>query len=47
MKPKDRPAIEVKIFWGAPGCGKTHSAVEWLGPDYFDKLSMNKWWDGY
>lgn len=42
-----RPDIEVKCYWGVSGSGKTHTAVEELGEDYYDKIAMNKWWDGY
>lgn len=42
-----RPGIVVKVFYGVSGSGKTHSAIEELGDDYYDKIAMNKWWDGY
>ena len=47
MIPLERPGIEVRVYWGLPGCGKTHAAKEWLGPNYYDKPATNKWWDGY
>lgn len=47
MKPQPRPNVEVRVYWGVPHSGKSHAAEEWLGPDYYDKLSAHKWWDGY
>lgn len=47
MVPVAREGVEVRVYWGTPHSGKTHAAVEWLGEGYYDKLSMNKWWDGY
>lgn len=37
---------EVRWYHGSTGSGKTKSAVEWLGPDYYTPLNF-KWWEGY
>lgn len=47
MRPAHRPSIDVRVFWGVSGSGKTHKAIEQLGPDYYDKLPTTKFWDGY
>lgn len=38
--------MDVRIYWGAPGTGKTRSVHEEFGDDLYVKMS-NKWWDGY
>lgn len=47
MVPLPRPDVRVRVFYGISGSGKTHSAIEALGPDYYDKLPTSKFWDGY
>lgn len=47
MLPKPRPGIEVRVYYGKSGTGKTHDAIEWLGDGYYDKLPTTKFWDGY
>lgn len=37
---------EVRWYHGSTGSGKTRSAVEWLGEDYYVPVSF-KWWEGY
>jgi hypothetical protein len=49
-RPTIRNNMQVKVFWGHPGTGKTHRAIaeaEETGEPYFVKNSRTKWWDGY
>lgn len=53
----DRPRLQVHVLFGPPGCGKTHSAIQWardMGGGYFlltaaSVASSGKtlWFDGY
>lgn len=36
QKPRLREELEVKVWWGVPGAGKTHRAREWLGEDIYE-----------
>lgn len=38
---------EVYVFWGATGCGKSHTAWEQGGLDSYPKDPCTKFWDGY
>lgn len=46
-QPVTRPGINVKVFWGPSGTGKTHRAWQEAGPDAYIKNPNTKWWDGY
>lgn len=37
----------VKWFYGETGCGKTHTAIQELGEDYYPCMNTGKWFDGY
>lgn len=37
----------VKWFYGETGCGKTYTAIEELGEDYYPCMNTGKWFDGY
>lgn len=39
--------MDVRIYWGNPGCGKTRSAMDEFGSDNVYMKPKNKWWDGY
>lgn len=43
----ERADIQVSLFWGEPGSGKTRRAFEEAGEDVFVKNPCTKWWDGY
>lgn len=48
--PPERTGVEVRVYWGSTGTGKTHRAVEEAkatGKPLYWKSSRNKWWDGY
>lgn len=50
MVPIDRPDVEVFVYWGPTGTGKTfraHREIRDLGVPFFDKNPLTKWWDGY
>lgn len=50
VRPTFRNGINVKVFWGIPGSGKTHCAIEEAeatGKPFYIKNSRTKWWDGY
>lgn len=50
LVPIDRPDVQVNVYWGPTGTGKTfraHSEIRELGLPYFDKNPLTKWWDGY
>lgn len=38
--------MDVRIYWGKPGTGKTRSVHDEFGDDLYVKMN-NKWWDGY
>lgn len=38
--------MDVRIYWGPPGTGKTRSVHEEFGDDLYVKMT-GKWWDGY
>jgi len=42
-----RPNIQVYVFTGVSGSGKSHRMFQEAGPDYYIKSSTTKWWDGY
>lgn len=46
---KDRSEVEVCIFYGPPGCGKSHQARLACGklPVYTKEPGCGKWFDGY
>jgi hypothetical protein len=49
-RPKRRDNLQVIVFWGNPGTGKTHRAweeTEGLPNDQIHVKQPNKWWDGY
>ena len=39
--------MDVRIYWGAPGCGKTRSVWDEFGVDNVYAKPKSKWWDGY
>jgi len=41
-----RPEIEVLVFWGPPGVGKSYWCNTWF-EDAYRKRPDTKWWDGY
>ena len=45
--PTHRGKQEVHIFWGVTGSGKSHTAFELAGDDYYLKSPLTKWFDGY
>lgn len=45
--PPMRPGIEVRVYWGPTGTGKTHRAFDEAGSNFYIKNSRTKWWDGY
>lgn len=50
LTPVERPRVEVRVYWGSTGTGKTytaHSEIRLLEAPYFDKNPLTKWWDGY
>lgn len=50
MVPIHREAVDVRVYWGVTGAGKTHrvhSELCTLGLEYYDKHPLTKWWDGY
>lgn len=44
-----RPGVQVFVYWGITGSGKTHRAFEEAGDldGVFVKDPNTKWWDGY
>jgi len=38
--------MDVRIYWGKPGSGKTRSVHDEFGENLYVKMN-NKWWDGY
>jgi hypothetical protein len=47
MIPSVRSDIEVNVYWGITGSGKSHRAFTEAGDCFYAKPSTNKWWDGY
>lgn len=50
LAPIDRTDIQVRVYWGNTGTGKTftaHNEIRLLDKAYFDKNPLTKWWDGY
>lgn len=47
MVPTIRDSIEVNVYWGITGSGKSHRAFNEAGENFYAKPSTNKWWDGY
>ena len=50
LTPIERPDVQVRVYWGNTGTGKTftaHSEIRILEKPYFDKNPLTKWWDGY
>lgn len=48
-RPAQRDAVQVRVYWGPPGTGKSYRAIEEAkayGTVYF-KNPRTKWWDGY
>lgn len=48
--PIHRDSVDVRVYWGVTGAGKTHrvfSEVSALELNYYDKHPLTKWWDGY
>ncbi len=45
-KPNDLKEMDNHWLWGPPGTGKSYTARNKWGNDYYLKNS-NKWWDGY
>lgn len=50
--PDRREGVEVRVYWGVSGSGKSHRAFEEAFADVdkssvYLKSSSNKWWDGY
>lgn len=45
-RPKERPNINVRWFWGKPGVGKSREAHRIL-PEAYIKEPRTKWWSGY
>jgi len=48
-EPKRVFTTDFKIYWfhGETGSGKTKTAYEMAGDDYYVCLNTGKWWDGY
>lgn len=46
QRPPPRPKIEVHLYVGPPGCGKSYRVASEY-PEAFWKSPGNKWWDGY
>lgn len=48
-EPKRVFTTDFKIYWfhGETGSGKTKTAFEMAGDDYYVCLNTGKWWDGY
>lgn len=48
-EPKRVFTADFKIYWfhGETGSGKTKTAYEMAGDDYYVCLNTGKWWDGY
>ncbi len=46
-EPERSTAPEIRWFWGETGAGKTHRALEWLGPGAYIAMDSSKWWQGY
>mgnify|MGYP000033852893 CR=1 FL=1 len=47
ITPDRSEMTELHIFIGPTGTGKSHTAREMAGDDYFYKDPTTKWWDGY
>lgn len=47
MQNVPRPEVNVHVFWGGSGLGKTRRAWHEAGPDAYIKSPNTKWWDGY
>jgi len=45
--PPTRPEINVTVYWGASGTGKTRRAWFEAGDNVYIKNPNTKWWDGY
>lgn len=43
----ERPDIQVFLYWGEPGSGKTRRAFTEASEDVYVKNPCTKWWDGY
>lgn len=47
-QPTHRGAVEIRLFLGPTGTGKTFRAWDEFGTeDTYSKISTTKWWDGY
>lgn len=46
MKRDPNESVEVIVYYGEPGCGKSRKAYE-NNPNAFYKDPSTKWWDGY
>jgi len=42
-----RDGINVRVYWGKSGVGKTRRAWHEAGDDVYIKNPNTKWWDGY
>jgi len=47
IRPDFRPDINVRVYWGKSGTGKTRRAFHEAGEDVYIKNPNTKWWDGY
>lgn len=47
FEPPRKWTTRVRWHYGDTGCGKTHDAEQWLGPDHYPVMSNAKWWEGY
>lgn len=45
LKPRNWE-MDVRIYWGEPGTGKTRAVHEEFGENVYPKM-VGKWWDGY
>lgn len=45
--PPTRDSIEINVYWGDSGTGKTRRAWYEAGDDVYIKNPNTKWWDGY
>lgn len=46
LRPRDWE-MDVRIYWGAPGTGKTRAVFDEFGQDKIYTKMVGKWWDGY